>query len=136
MTEPALPPDLQRSKDEATVAQAQAAVEKAQVDVEKAKADAAKAQADAANSKAAVDKLRAELADYDAPYMVQQREAAARVEQLKALIPDLGKITPNITEVKEGTPPLLGSVLTYQALERAAILIAGKVVVDAAGFKL
>jgi hypothetical protein len=143
--------DLQRRLDEAAAAKAEAEAAQAHAAAAKAEAEAAQAraavtkaeaeaaQAEAAAAKTATDARHAEQ-DHDAPAAVRERDAlagknaaeadaaaaAARREQLTALMPDFSKVEASTLDVKDG-PPLWSTYLLGHALGAAAEEVAKSV---------
>jgi hypothetical protein len=128
MTDPQLPEDLQARKHAAEVAKLEADARKAAADAETAEANAAKARTESVNAEQAqVPLQQREATARKAIAEANKDAAAARTAQLSAFIPDLSTVKASTLETKEGGA-LLGSFLTFGALERVATEIASRIV--------
>jgi hypothetical protein len=127
--------------------QKEAATAKAEAEAAKARAEADKAAAEARSAEATAQKSEQEVADHDAPAARTARDAesakkAAEAEksaadsrraQLSALIPDLSTVKPSKLDVKGDGPPLWSTFLLGQALDAAAVDVAGRLGTIGAG---
>lgn len=123
---PPLEGDLLKRAQEAQVAKVEADALEAKAKADKAVADARGAEAELAEDARVADAVRREkIAKAD------QAAAAARREQLSALLPDLSKVKDSVLTRKDG-PPIAGVPLTFGALKKVAEAIA-RCITDALG---
>jgi hypothetical protein len=119
-------------KAEADAVSARYAAQKAEADARAADAAARKAETEAADLESATGQQARDAKNLQAVAEAEQKAAAARQQELSALIPDFSKVKESTLESKDG-PAIRGSALTFGALADAAKAIAAHIEPPAEG---
>lgn len=122
-----LPPELQARVDEAAAIEAEAKARKAAADAEAAELTAQQNRRSAANYDPSLSREETAATSRKNVAQAELETAKAHREQLAALIPDLSKADRGSLTVDDSVAPILGSQLTFTAMNRAAQAIAANI---------
>jgi len=114
----------------------QALIRKAESDAQTAEAAARKAEAEAADLESPTGRQARDAKNLLAVAEAEQKAAAARQQQLSALIPDLSKFKDSTLEVSKDGLAIGGSALTFGALADAAKAIVAHIDPPANGWRV